>query len=296
MKFSAEVSEALAAARLRGPEAANFDNTVCIKVFQHLLLNLPWTLKMALHFSPCSASSGDILKTCCWCRARMHTLFSGKGKYYCQLTDCHLLAQLNHTSPERNFLSTSLRKTVHHDDVWSESCVCQNKILCVIYTQMCIIRNTASGPQGFGEVLHLFWFVCLFSSHNWIPLCVLGQPATSNRGYEAEASTGAEWRAQWISVQERRHWSGERSVDKTKRHCSFSLLFHLWTHKQRDFKESIGITYMDTWPEAQQQRHEPCAITITWHASEHKVSRGHQDCTLFQTQNDLIHVSHVVNT
>ena len=52
MKFSAEVSEAHAATRIKGPEAANIDNKTCIGVFQQLLWNWPWTQKMAFsHWS-----------------------------------------------------------------------------------------------------------------------------------------------------------------------------------------------------------------------------------------------------
>ena len=54
MKFSAKVSKAHAAARAKGPEAANIDNKVCIEVLQQLLSNLPWTQKIA--FPLCSAS------------------------------------------------------------------------------------------------------------------------------------------------------------------------------------------------------------------------------------------------
>ena len=72
----------------------------------------------------------------------MHTLFSGKVKYSCQLTDCRLPAQLNRASQECIFLSTDLKNTVRHDDVGGENFVRQNHILCIIYTQMCVIRNT----------------------------------------------------------------------------------------------------------------------------------------------------------
>ena len=54
MKFIAEVSVTHAAARVKGPEAADLDNKVCIEAFQQLLLNSPWTQKTA--FSLCSAS------------------------------------------------------------------------------------------------------------------------------------------------------------------------------------------------------------------------------------------------
>ena len=47
-------------------------------------------------------------------------------------------------------------------------------------------------------------------------LCVGGLLDASDRGYETEAPTGTERRAQRISVQERGHWKGEWSVDKTK--------------------------------------------------------------------------------
>ena len=69
MKFSTEVSDALAAARVEGPEAADADNKVYIAAFQQLLLN-----------SPCTC---DVLKIGCQRRAHIHTLFSGKGKYSC---------------------------------------------------------------------------------------------------------------------------------------------------------------------------------------------------------------------
>ena len=54
MKFGAEVSEAHAAARVKGPEAADIDNKVCTEAFQQLLSNPPWTQKIA--FFLCSAS------------------------------------------------------------------------------------------------------------------------------------------------------------------------------------------------------------------------------------------------
>ena len=54
IKFSAEVSEAHAAARVKGPDAANIDNRACIEAFQQPLLNPPWTQKIV--FSVCSAS------------------------------------------------------------------------------------------------------------------------------------------------------------------------------------------------------------------------------------------------
>ena len=54
MKFCAEVLEAYAAASVKGPEAANIDNTACIEAFQQLLSNLPWTQRIA--FSLRSAS------------------------------------------------------------------------------------------------------------------------------------------------------------------------------------------------------------------------------------------------
>ena len=124
MIFNTEDSEAHAAARVKSPEAAGVDNKACIEAFQHLLSNSLWTC--------------DILKMCCLRRTHMHTLFSGKGKYSCYLTDCHLLTRLDCTSPEHNFLSSDLRKT----DVQDENFVCQNQILCVIYSQMCVIGNT----------------------------------------------------------------------------------------------------------------------------------------------------------
>ena len=46
MKFSAEVSEVHAAARVKGPEAAGIDNKACVEGFQQLLSNLPWTHKI----------------------------------------------------------------------------------------------------------------------------------------------------------------------------------------------------------------------------------------------------------
>ena len=70
-------------------------------------------------------------------------------------TDCHPLAQLDHASPERNFLSSGLRKIVRHNDIQGENCVHQNQILCVIYAQMCIIGNTAL----LSEVLQFFFFL-----------------------------------------------------------------------------------------------------------------------------------------
>ena len=67
MKFSTQVSEAHAAARVNGPDAADFDHEACIEAFQQLLSNSPWT-----HFSKRAA---DAEGTC--------TLFYGKGKYSC---------------------------------------------------------------------------------------------------------------------------------------------------------------------------------------------------------------------
>ena len=93
-------------------------------------------------FPSFSQQSSDILKTCSRYPVCMHTLFSGKGKYSCRLTDCRLLAQLDRASPEPNFLSSGLRKTVCHDDVWSENFIHQNPVLCGIYTQMCVVWNT----------------------------------------------------------------------------------------------------------------------------------------------------------
>ena len=68
-----------------------------------LLPNSPHTQKIPISF--CLATkilsfwkcAEDIKHTC--------TQFSSKRKYSCQLTDCHLLAQLNPTSLECNFLS-----------------------------------------------------------------------------------------------------------------------------------------------------------------------------------------------
>ena len=82
----------------------------------------------------------------------MHTLFSGKGKCSCQLTDCCLLAQLDCTSPECNFLSTGFKKTVYNDNIRSHLFLHQNKILCIIkYAQMCVIRKT-----GYCFKIHAF--------------------------------------------------------------------------------------------------------------------------------------------
>ena len=63
------------------------------------------------------------------------TLFS--GKHSCHLTDCHLLAQLSRTSPQCNFLSSSLRKTVHHDDVPGEHFVHQSNTMHHLHTDAC---------------------------------------------------------------------------------------------------------------------------------------------------------------
>ena len=53
MKFSTEVSELHAAARVKGPEAAGIDNKVYIEAFKPFLSNLPWTQRIA--FPLCSA-------------------------------------------------------------------------------------------------------------------------------------------------------------------------------------------------------------------------------------------------
>ena len=47
MKFSAEVSEAHAAARVKGPESVDVDNKACIEACQQRLSNSPWTEKIA---------------------------------------------------------------------------------------------------------------------------------------------------------------------------------------------------------------------------------------------------------
>ena len=60
MKFSTQLSEVQAAARVKGPEAAD------IQAFQQLLSNSPWT--------------HHLLKTCRQHRLRMHTLFSRQGE------------------------------------------------------------------------------------------------------------------------------------------------------------------------------------------------------------------------
>ena len=59
MKFSNQVSEAHAAARVKGPDAADFDHEACIEAFQQLLPNSPWT---------------PIFKTCCRRRGHVHTV------------------------------------------------------------------------------------------------------------------------------------------------------------------------------------------------------------------------------
>ena len=65
MKFSAEVSEAHAAARVKGPDAANNDNKAGIEAFQQPLLNPPWTQDH--FFRLFSQQSSDILKRSCQC-------------------------------------------------------------------------------------------------------------------------------------------------------------------------------------------------------------------------------------
>ena len=79
-KFTAKVSEAHAAARVKGAEAANVENKVCIAAFQRLLSNLPWTQKIA--FPLCSASRAATFWKHVATWSAMHTLFSGKGKLY----------------------------------------------------------------------------------------------------------------------------------------------------------------------------------------------------------------------
>ena len=54
MKFSAKVSTVHSAPRVKGPEAADVDNKVCIAAFQQLLSNSPWMQKII--FPLCSAS------------------------------------------------------------------------------------------------------------------------------------------------------------------------------------------------------------------------------------------------
>ena len=54
MKFSTEVSEAHAAARVKGSESADGDSKACIHAFQQLLSSSPWTQRVP--FSLCSAS------------------------------------------------------------------------------------------------------------------------------------------------------------------------------------------------------------------------------------------------
>ena len=64
MKFSTQVSEAHAAARVKGPDAADFGRKACTEAFQQLLSNSPWTL---------------IFKTCCRRRGHVNTVL-GQGE------------------------------------------------------------------------------------------------------------------------------------------------------------------------------------------------------------------------
>ena len=59
MKFSNQVSEAHAAARVKGPDAADFGRKACTEAFQQLLSNSPWT---------------HIFKTCCRRRGHVHNV------------------------------------------------------------------------------------------------------------------------------------------------------------------------------------------------------------------------------
>ena len=69
MKFSAKVSDAHAAVRLKGPGAADDGNKACTETFQHLLSNSPWTQKIVF-FPLFSQQSSDNLKTRCPRRER----------------------------------------------------------------------------------------------------------------------------------------------------------------------------------------------------------------------------------
>ena len=57
-----------------------------------------------------------------------------------------------------------LEKTVRHNDIPGESFVCQNQVLCVIYTQLCIIRNTAFILFTYSFIIYfvsvLYFFCC----------------------------------------------------------------------------------------------------------------------------------------
>ena len=62
MKFSTEVSEAHAAARVKGPETVDVDNKARMEAVQQLLLNSLWTC--------------DILRTFCRRGVRIHTFLA----------------------------------------------------------------------------------------------------------------------------------------------------------------------------------------------------------------------------
>ena len=125
---------------------------VGIEAFQQWLLpELLWIQKIAFFlgsatnvatFWKCAANAK---RTCTLCFLARGSLFSGKGKYSCQLPACYLLAELDLTLPECSFLSTGPKQWQQKMvSQWSpgENFVHQNLILYVIYTHLCIIGNT----------------------------------------------------------------------------------------------------------------------------------------------------------
>ena len=107
-----------------------------------------------------------------------------------------------------NFLSTSLNKTLLQDDAQGENCVCQNQILCIIYTQVWVFRNIA-------KKILIVW--CPFST----------------RGVELPSVT---WVHQWFFSQQKR-----------KQHWFFFVLNSFFAAVFEDFfKKSVLVEWLRT--------------------------------------------------
>ena len=136
-----------------------------------------------------SQQSSHILKMYCWCRTHLHTLFSGEGKYSCQLSDCRLLAQHDCTSPEhRHYITVGFLIRVQFLPIGlKKNCItmpCELKILCIKikFTQMCVICNTdndiwhylarCEGKSSNGVIQLVFWWKWTFDS--FLFLCATG--------------------------------------------------------------------------------------------------------------------------
>ena len=143
-----------------------------------------------------SQQSSHILKMYCWCRTHLHTLFSGEGKYSCQLSDCRLLAQHDCTSPEhRHYITVGFLIRVQFLPIGlKKNCItmtCEVKILCIKikFTQMCVICNNdndiwhylarCEGKSSNGVIQLVFWWKWTFDSFfflcYWYCCCIVGE-------------------------------------------------------------------------------------------------------------------------